>query len=177
MKNLFKKENCSTAVLWNYSGHSNINEPKKIIEDEQKQTAWNQTLLTNINLIVRNINLKLVRSNEIEIRLNSKFTPLIESLEFYNSKQSKIAGNYKVIFDDYIEEDIIYVYSEDLKNLEVVFVFCDKDGNEIDDNKVYNSDKKLTTIGFKAKLASDLTEEQLDKEKSNRMGYIQIENF
>lgn len=94
----------TTIEKWDYKGNTKY----KYVGE---QNDWNQTLMTKLNMLsVGEYNFP------IKIISPKKFSPLFESLEYYNKKTQKINFRYIFMFTN-IDSNIITVNH---KNLEIL---------------------------------------------------------
>lgn len=96
---------------WDWSGwrdYSSKNNP-------YTQKDWNQTLVTRFNMISSIIFSESLMGGANRIRVNDNILDIIESLEFYDSDKKMLGEKFKVIVDNLILDDIIYVYSDKIE--------------------------------------------------------------
>lgn len=132
------------------------------------QVDWNWTLLTRINQCSAQIHQMNLRGGADTITLNRFVFEIIEAFDYYDSKTKMLSGRYKVIVDNSIKEEIIYV------------------GNM----KMYNA--RLKVGGVPLKIDEDLddeyrqliikretfeTEEQITEYKRGQLACIPIKNY
>jgi hypothetical protein len=104
-----KKENCKIKLKWDYKGW------EKLIKSDYNpyiQNDWDQTLLTKINQASAQIHMTTLRAPADSISINSNTLKLIEMLEYYDIKTSKISDRYLVIINDELLDNEIFVYNE-----------------------------------------------------------------
>ena len=103
-----KIEDCKHILEWDYKGWINTNYPQNV-----EQIDWNQTLVTKMNQISALIFQSADRrggANTIEF--NSKLFKIIKTLEYYNEEYNTMSGRYRVVLNDDILDDYIFVYCE-----------------------------------------------------------------
>ena len=150
------KENCAHSKEWDYQGHKPLVETTNYSQDD-----WNQTLLTRINNVAALIYQNSRRGGPNTIKLHSSLMPLIETLEYYNKDENKIAGRFNVTVNDEVEHDTIYVYhSDEVSAIPIITEATDSDWGMIE-----------------FKFINDCTQEQVDNYIKSTQGYIQIINY
>ena len=105
-------DNCEHIKEWDYQGHKALVETTDY-SPSYSQGDWNQTLLTRINNVGALIFQSSNRFGPNTIKLHPSLMSLIETLEYYNKDDNKIAGRFNVSTDDEVEHNIIYVYNSD----------------------------------------------------------------
>lgn len=145
-------ENCKHIKEWDYQGH------KVLVETTSySQGDWNQTLLTRINNVGALIYQSSRRGGPNTLKLHSSLMPLIETLEYYNKDDNKIAGRFNVSTDDEVERDIIYIYHSDEVKLIPIF------------------EDELGTIEFK--FIEQCSQEEVSEYIKSTQGYVKILNY
>ena len=91
---------------WNYLGW------KEGFNFGYTQKDWNQEIFSKINQVSAGINKGTMVGGANTIELNSSLKPLIEELAFYFEDSRMLANRYKVIFNEGITEEIIFVYND-----------------------------------------------------------------
>ena len=143
---------------WDYSGL----EKAQTIHPIYTQEEWNQTLITKINQLGAQIARTSVRSVKRVIRANKRIVNnLIKTYEYYDSETNLLVGRYKIMIDDLIIDDSLYVYSDLL--FEKPMLVPDKE------------------VGFfeiqKFSFASDIDQKDVDLYTSKLVGKIKILNY
>lgn len=143
-------------IDWDSKGY------EALIVSPYNEGDWNITLITKINQLGAQISRGSVRSVKRVIRANEKvINKFIKTMDFYNNKTNLLSGRYKIVIDDLIANDELYVYSELL--LEKPMLVPDK------------------VIGFnqiqKFSFASDLDQKDVDLYKSKLIGRIKLLNY
>ena len=145
-------------LKWDYSGveKANIKLPLYTQED------WNQTLITKINQLGAQIARTSVRSVKRVIRANERIiNKLIKTQEYYNSETDMLSARYKIVIDNLIIDDSLYVYSDLL--FEKPMLVPDKE------------------VGFfdiqKFSFASDIDQKDVDLYTRKLVGKINIINY
>lgn len=108
------------STKWNYLGHNKYSDP-----DMCSQKDWNETIITMINQVSTQIHMSTCVYEEktkstIELGpadtviMNWRCFDLINNLEYFKIKKGMIGNRYKVIIDDDIKEDCVYVCRKDV---------------------------------------------------------------
>ena len=104
------REECNYNGEWDYLGYRLLlPKPPSAI---RAQKDWVQTLITKINQISAQIHKRTLRGGGTHVTLNPKLRPILLDLEYFNQDSMSIAGRYEVVFDDSIDEDVIFVTRE-----------------------------------------------------------------
>lgn len=91
---------------WDYLGYSDMSP----IFAPYLQKDWNQTLITMINQVSSQIHQANKSGGANKIIINEELLPLIESFEYYHPSAKAISGRYKVIIDNDIPSNKIYLF-------------------------------------------------------------------
>ena len=92
-------------INWNYNGwrkHTSDTSP-----DTQKD--WNQTILTIINQVSANIHQSNLINGGNQIIINERMLNIIKTLEYFSITDNVLSEKYKVVLDETIGDDKIYV--------------------------------------------------------------------
>jgi hypothetical protein len=100
------RESTSHNETWDFYGHRGVGTTSNFYS----QRDWNQTLITKINMVASRIHHSSLRGGGDTIELHPKMLFILESLEFYNIVEKKLAGRFDVIVNNTIEENVIFVY-------------------------------------------------------------------
>ena len=144
-------------LKWDYKGWTEHSS-----EFSHTQEDWNQTLITKINQLAAQISRTSVRSVKRVVRANERIiNNLIKTFEYYDSETNMLSGRYKIVIDDLIIDNTIYVYSDLL--FEKPMLVPDKE------------------IGFfdiqKFSFATDIDQKDVDLYTSKLIGKINILNY
>jgi hypothetical protein len=93
---------------WDYKGA----EKSIAVYSPYTQSDWNQTLITRINQVSANIYQASLAGGANAIILNSEMLQIVSDLAYYDGALGVISGKYKVIIDDSITSDVIFVLNK-----------------------------------------------------------------
>jgi hypothetical protein len=96
----------NNELEWDYQGWRKVSD----MPYAYTQKDWNQTLATKLNQASVEIHKYSFRGGADTIRVNQKMYNLISTLEYFDSATSKIAGRYKVVVDNLLFNDEIYIF-------------------------------------------------------------------
>lgn len=128
------------------------------------QKDWNQTLLTKINQTSANIIKGTHVGGANTIQLNSSLKPLINDLEYYFDENRTICDRYKVIFDEGITHEVIYVYNDKVFKEPLLYPILTKDHVN-----------GISEISFK--FSSEFPLDIIEEYKKTYFGCIKIQNY
>lgn len=103
---------------WDYKSWEKNYKQSPFIQDE-----WNQTLTTKINQISAQINMVSHFGGADTIKINSSLLPLFESLTYLTKTDNGemfLSNKYKVIIDNKLNKDRIYVYLSNIPDTVVI---------------------------------------------------------
>jgi hypothetical protein len=162
-------------LKWNYRENKNM----KIKGYEQHD--WNQTLITRINQVsvqIRKATLAGPSANSISI--NPKMLPLIKDLKY--TKESNgvytLSGRYKIILDEFIPENEIYVFCDNFPIEPIILESCCDDDD--DDTKVVKHMVILSTSPKLKKIKNKANKENISLhivEPYRLVGKIEVLNY
>lgn len=149
-------DNCEHIKEWDYQGH------KVLVETTSySQGDWNQTLLTRINNVGALIHQSSRRGGPNTLKLHPSLMPLIETLEYYNKDENKIAGRFNVVVNDEVEHDTIYVYhSDEVLSIPIMTEATDSDWGMIE-----------------FKFIEQCSQEEVSNYIKSTQGYVKILNY
>jgi hypothetical protein len=144
------KKDANFSVKWDYEVE---------FKAPYTQKDWNQTLINKINQLSLQIHKSTFKGSANCIVIPSYLKKLIESLEYYNN--GVISGKYRVIIDDTIEYDTIFV-----------LLAYPPDGHEITNGLYPKMDDGQVWFVHRSN-----NEEEFERYRKSHMGYITIENY
>jgi len=98
---IMKIEDCAWQIVWNYTPPINY---------IRTQAEWEQTLYRKIKQISSQILKTTFLSKGSYVSIHSTLSVLIENL--------KLENEFKVIIDDNLDENLVFIYHADYLNLE-----------------------------------------------------------
>lgn len=111
--------------------------------------SWAQTLPSTLNKLSNLLQQASGKTGE-KIRMNSCFEPLIDQIK-------NIYEDYDITYDDNLDTDVIYVYLEEIFNMEMIPA---------------HRNGTTQTIPFETATAAEISEH-----KRRLWGYVKIENY
>ena len=156
---------------WDYKGWKN----ELHHYNPYTQKDWNQTLLTKLNLMSTYITKASFRGGGNRVRCNGQTVELLKTLESYNHSEndSNIANMYRVIVDDLILDNSIYVYSYRIHEKRFLIPNIKLSDNSFETpNGDFDMEKALRELSFKVE--TDETKEEGDEHRRNLVGKIKI---
>jgi hypothetical protein len=160
---------------WDYKGWEN---ELHYLHNPYTQKDWNQTLLTKLNLMSMYINKASFRGGGNRVRCNKQTVELLKTLESYNHSEndSNIANRYRVIVDDLILDNSIYVYTYRIHEKPFLIPNINLSDNSFETpNGDFDMQKALRELSFKVE--TDETKEEGDKHRCNLVGKIKILDY
>lgn len=149
---------------WDYEGWRN----QLSHTNPYTQENWNQTLIAKINQISNAIYQTSLRGGADRIRCNQNILKILKTLAYFY-EDNTISGRYKVIIDDLILDDVIYVYSSRIH--EKPFLF------PLKELEVENFDIKVVMSEISFKVETKDTKKEGDEHRKKQVGKIMILNY
>lgn len=168
---------------WDYKGWENKFPKGTTIQDE-----WNQTLITRINQISAQINMASSFGGADMIKINSSLLPIFESLMFLTKTDNGelfLSDKYKVVIDNKLNKDRIYVYLNNVPD-EPVFqdknIFIHKNSSKLSEYQaIINNDSTLNLkvvsqrkLQGKINIKNFITDESLTEKPKNKSFFQKI---
>jgi hypothetical protein len=148
------KEDCQHKVTWDFNGYKVVNN-------------WFKTLLIQIRLMEQSIIRSGHRGNALSIQINQKLEGVLALSGEYDRPKSLYARKLKVIIDNELPNNIIFVTNYDvLKNLELIPMVS---SSECIDGVVREKIKNIRI--------TNLTQDEIDKYVRCLKGCIEIQNY
>lgn len=94
---------------WDYLGWQDRN----TVAEVWTQSDWNQTLLTKLNQVSINIHKATYRGGANVIKMHPKAYTIIKKLDYYHLHGNTLGSRYRVIVDEKLPLDKIYLIYED----------------------------------------------------------------
>lgn len=142
------------------------------------QKDWNQTLMTCINQISAQIHKACLRGGADTVYINSALEPIFESLEYYWPNHKILSDRYKIIIDDTLDKDIIYVTNEKIL-AEPVFIpktiMGEVTSEKVLENGNYQVETEIIDVSFIP--AEEFTKQEVDNYLNKLRGKITIKNY
>jgi len=162
-------------LTWDYEGWVGYTSPK----NPYSQKDWNRTLITKINQMSAIIFKASMRGGANRIRCNENTLKILKTLD-YSYENMEISGRFKIIVDDLILENVIYVYSSRIHEKPFLFPVVTENDSENIEPPIFESplgeiEYNLGAVSFKVETKS--TKKEGDKYRRTSVGKIKILNY
>ena len=142
------------------------------------QKDWNQTLITCINQVSAQIHKACLKNGADTVYMNSYLEPIFETLEYYWSNHKILSDRYKIVIDDTLDKDIMYVTNEKILS-EPIFIpkitMGDVLREKIDENGRFQIETEIIDVSFIP--ADEFTKQEVDNYLNKLRGKITIKNY
>jgi hypothetical protein len=160
-------------VFWNLEWDYEAYKKGEYSNSPYVQDDWNQTLVTRINQISAQIHTTCLRGPADTIYLNSYLEPIFETLGYYWSRHKILSDRYKIVIDDTLENNLIYIVNK--KTLSGPIYLPSTTKNEVIKDE---EDEKITELGdVSFSPAEEFTQEEVDLFITKLKGIITIQNY
>lgn len=167
------KIKCKWKIQWDYFGYSRLAQINGYNPYTQKD--WNETLSTKLNQISAQIFQATLRGGASYIMVNDKVFKLLKTLEYWNNDEQTVNNRFKVIVNNLIHKDVIYLFSKELyQNPKDILI-------PLTNNKVSNEIDLLKKCNFiwngTYRYGDYLSKEELKRFKKTLIGKVTIKNY